>query len=77
MDVVLVEGFKHAAYRKLEIHRPELNKPLLHPNDPDIIALVTDQPETAENPGEIPILDLNNTDQIVQFIVRTIGIDND
>jgi molybdopterin-guanine dinucleotide biosynthesis protein B len=77
VDVVLVEGFKHAAYRKMEIHRSELNKPLLHPHDPDIIAFVTDQPATTENPREIPILDLNDTEQIVQFVVRTIGIDND
>ena len=28
LDLILVEGFKHAAVPKIELHRPILNKPL-------------------------------------------------
>ncbi len=33
VDLVLVEGFKRDAFPKLEIHRAENGKPLLHPDD--------------------------------------------
>lgn len=44
LDLVLVEGFKHARYPKIEVYRAALNQPPLYPQDPDIIALVTDDP---------------------------------
>jgi len=74
LDVIFVEGFKHAAFLKMEIHRPELNKPLLYPDDPDIIALVTNQPSTVANSGKIPLLDLNDPKQIIQFLVSILKI---
>jgi len=43
-DVVLIEGFKTAAIPKIEVHRPALGKPLLHPDDPWIQAIATDAP---------------------------------
>ena len=76
LDLVLVEGFKHSSYPKIEIHRSELDKPLLYIGDPNIIALVTDLPPTAVIQERIPILDLNNADQIVQFIMSLSGIKN-
>ena len=43
-DVILVEGFKHAALPKLEVFRHANNKPLLYPEDNHIIALASDKP---------------------------------
>ncbi len=43
-DLVLVEGFKADPVPKLEVHRPALGKPLLHPDDPHVVALATDEP---------------------------------
>ena len=64
-DLVLVEGYKHAAIPKLEVHRPGLGKPMLHPDDANIVAVATDAPiET-----RLPLLDLNRPDDIVGFIV--------
>ncbi|MGV6808354.1 MAG: molybdopterin-guanine dinucleotide biosynthesis protein B [bacterium] len=41
-DIILVEGFRHAAQlKKIELHRPELKKPLLFPQDEQIIAVAT------------------------------------
>ncbi len=67
LDLVLVEGFKHAHFPKIELHRAELSKPLLYTEDPSIIALATDQalPKTPA----IPQLDLNNPRQIADFIL--------
>jgi len=64
-DLLLVEGFKHEKYPKIELQRQALGKPALHPNDPNIIALATDY----EDPGsELPTLDINQPEMIAAFI---------
>ncbi|MGB0845169.1 MAG: bifunctional molybdopterin-guanine dinucleotide biosynthesis adaptor protein MobB/molybdopterin molybdotransferase MoeA [Thiolinea sp.] len=72
-DLILVEGFKHEAFPKLEVHRPVLNKPLLFPEDKHIIALICDTPpEVAETTRNILQLDLNAPEDIVQFIMARV-----
>src|SRR5579875_145956 len=44
VDLVIVEGFKRAALPKLEVHRPALGKPLLAPEDSNIVAIASDLP---------------------------------
>jgi molybdopterin-guanine dinucleotide biosynthesis protein B len=68
LDLILVEGFKHERFPKIELHRPSLGKPLLFPEDASIIAIATDA-EPAVAPA-IPRLDINNPEQIVRFIVE-------
>ena len=46
-DLVLVEGYKRLALPKLEIHRSEVGKPWLHPDDPTIVAIASDMPPPA------------------------------
>ncbi len=70
-DLVLVEGFKHEPYKKIELHRSALKKPLMFPDDPNIIAIASDQP-IIENSNMLPQLDLNDPQQIAQFIVDNI-----
>lgn len=65
-DLVLIEGYKHEAIPKIEVHRPSLGKPLLHPGDHNIIAIASDTPVAAP----IPRFDLNQPDSIVDFIIR-------
>lgn len=67
IDLVLVEGFKHVSFAKIELRREQLGKPLLYPDDPDIIALASDQPD---NSGSLPALDINDADAIAAFIHR-------
>lgn len=43
VDLVIVEGFKKGGHPKLEIHRVAVGKPLLHPSDPHIVALASDE----------------------------------
>ncbi len=42
--LVLVEGYKAHPLPKLEIWRPAVGKPLLHPRDPHVLAIATDAP---------------------------------
>src|SRR5262249_3555078 len=42
VDIVIVEGFKTEAHTKLEVYRSTVGKPLLYPNDPNIVAIASD-----------------------------------
>ena len=42
VDLVIIEGFKREPHRKIEVHRAANNKPLLFPDDSDIVGIVTD-----------------------------------
>ena len=42
VDLVLVEGFKRDAFPKIEVHRTANGKPLIHPDDPYIVAIAAD-----------------------------------
>jgi molybdopterin-guanine dinucleotide biosynthesis protein B len=68
LDVVLVEGFKKESFPKIELHRPSLGRPLLFPEDSNVIAIASDAPLAVET-GSRPLLDLNQPAQIADFIV--------
>jgi molybdopterin-guanine dinucleotide biosynthesis adapter protein len=42
VDLVVVEGFKSEPHRKIEVHRAANGKPLLFPDDPDIVGIAAD-----------------------------------
>jgi molybdopterin-guanine dinucleotide biosynthesis protein B len=64
-DLVIVEGFKHAVIPKLEVWRRATGEPLLHPNDPHIVAIATD----AKIETPLPRLDLNDDASIASFVL--------
>jgi len=66
LDLVLVEGFRHIAFPKIEIHRAVTGKPLLHPEDDSIIAIASD----TEINTTLPRLDLNRPQDIAEFITE-------
>jgi molybdopterin molybdotransferase len=66
VDAILVEGFKHQHFPKLELHRPSLNHSFLFPQDNSVIAIASDEPLTVP----LPLLDLNNPAQIADFIIN-------
>ena len=43
VDLVLVEGFKRHAHPKIEVYRRVVGKPLLHPEDPYVVAIASDE----------------------------------
>ena len=67
-DVVLVEGWKRAAIPKLEVWRPMLGKPALHPGDPNVVGVATDAP--ASIPAGMPVFGLNDVDGIATFVAE-------
>ena len=67
LDLILVEGFRHQAFPKIELHRPSLGRPLIFPDDPAVIAVASDV-EIGVPPG-MPRLDLNDVSAIGRFIV--------
>jgi molybdopterin-guanine dinucleotide biosynthesis protein B len=66
LDLILVEGFKLEKIPKIELTRPSLGNDLFFPNDDNVIAVATDGPLTVET--DLPMLDINNPEQIVEFI---------
>jgi len=70
LDLILVEGFRHERFPKIELHRPVLGKPLLFPEDDCIIAVAIDgEPEWNGSP-RIPVLNLNDAEQIAEFMMK-------
>jgi molybdopterin-guanine dinucleotide biosynthesis protein MobB len=65
-DLVLVEGFKHVPFPKIELHRKALGKSLLYRDDPNIIAVASDH---AGDVDGLPSLDINDTGAIATFIL--------
>lgn len=75
LDLILVEGFKAEPFPKIELHRPSLNKPLLYPDDPHIIAIASDC--SLETPPYLARLDINQPEVIAAFILdRFMGKNN-
>jgi molybdopterin-guanine dinucleotide biosynthesis adapter protein len=66
VDLVLVEGFKHASHPKLEIFRAILGKPPLHPDDPYVVAVASDVVFAA---ARVPVVALDDTDAIVDLVL--------
>jgi molybdopterin-guanine dinucleotide biosynthesis protein len=66
LDLVLVEGFKHDSIPKVELHRPSLGKPLIYPEDPNVIAVATDEPDQVRT--SLPVLNLQDVEAIQSFI---------
>ncbi|HET7298050.1 MAG TPA: molybdopterin-guanine dinucleotide biosynthesis protein B [Burkholderiales bacterium] len=69
-DLLFVEGFKFAPIPKLEVWRTETGEPLLHPNDPHIVAVASD----AKVETKVPLLDLNDVDAIASFILKKLEL---
>lgn len=66
IDLVLIEGFKRQKFPKLEIHRAENGKPLLHPDDDWIVAVASDSPLPQ---ASVPVIDLNDIDKIADLLL--------
>ena len=57
-DLVVVEGFKREPIPKIEIWRSEVGKPLLHPEDPAIVLMTSDDPCPEARVPILPLSDL-------------------
>jgi molybdopterin-guanine dinucleotide biosynthesis protein MobB len=76
LDLVLVEGFKQAPFPKIELHRPALGLPLIFPRDSNVVAIACDAPPR-QDPGALPLLDLNDPQRISAFVLQFCGFAHD
>lgn len=69
VDWVLVEGFKSSDLLKIEVWRADAGKPARYPDDDFVVAVATDQPGRLPQATLRPVLDLNNPDDVAQWLV--------
>jgi len=67
VDLVLVEGYKRDPFPKLEIHRAANGKPLIHPDDPHVIAIAADIPLPQ---AKVPVVDLDDIEAIADLLMQ-------
>jgi molybdopterin-guanine dinucleotide biosynthesis protein B len=64
-DLVIVEGFKHHAYPKLEIYRAVIGKPLIYPQDDCVVAIASDTPLPH---AQLPVLMLDDIEAMANVL---------
>src|SRR3984957_8590497 len=64
-DLILIEGFKTERHLKMEVFRQATGKTPLHPEDPRIVAIASDQ--SFPNAG-VPVVDLNHIAAVADLI---------
>jgi molybdopterin-guanine dinucleotide biosynthesis protein MobB len=70
VDIVLVEGYKAGLHPKLQVIRPTHNADLMMDTIPNIVAVASD----AAMNINLPLLDLNDTTAIANFIVSYLSL---
>jgi molybdopterin-guanine dinucleotide biosynthesis adapter protein len=71
VDLVLVEGYKRDAHPKIEVWREATGQSLIQPGDPLVRAVATD---AVLDGLPVPVLDLNDTGAVADFILRETGL---
>jgi molybdopterin-guanine dinucleotide biosynthesis protein B len=69
-DLVLVEGFKREKLPKLEVYRAVVGEALLHPQDPDILAVASDQRVATK----LPQFGLDDAPAIAGFVLKHLAL---
>ncbi len=70
-DLLLVEGFKREKLPKLEVYRASVGESLLHPQDPDVVAIASD----SKVETKLPQFDLDDAPSIASFVLKHVGLD--
>ena len=69
-DVVIVEGYKYANIPKVEVHRKSAGAPLLHPTDPMVIAVATDEPLATS----LPQFRIDDAEGVALLVIKHLGL---
>lgn len=67
VDLVIVEGFKRTTAAKIEVHRPSLGKSFIYPDDPTVVAVVSDV--QVPLPAGMPNLALDDVAAIADYVL--------
>lgn len=71
VDLVLVEGYKRDPHPKIEVYRQGATQGLIQPGDPLVRAVASD---LAGLDLTVPVLDLNDTRCVADFILQEVGL---
>jgi molybdopterin-guanine dinucleotide biosynthesis protein B len=66
VDLVIIEGYKRDPHPKLEIYRAGVGKPLIHPDDPHVVAIASDVPLPH---ATVPRVSLDDTEAIIDILL--------
>lgn len=69
-DLTLVEGYRWEALPKLEVYRPEVGKPALHPDDVHIVAVAANVPAPAGLTRALDWLDLAAPETVLRWLLE-------
>ena len=67
VDLVLIEGFKRDRIAKIEVSRAANGKPPLYPEDPHIVALISDD---ARAPASLPHAPIDDLSAVADLVLR-------
>ena len=67
IDLVMVEGFKHEPFAKIELHRSSMGKDFIFPDDESVIAVASDEDLDT---NKLPLLNINVPEEVAGFINR-------
>ena len=62
----MVEGYKRSRHPKLEVYRASVGKPLLHPEDPYIVAVATDRGMAGLT---VPVIPLDDAEAVAETLL--------
>ncbi|MDC3023903.1 molybdopterin-guanine dinucleotide biosynthesis protein B [Alphaproteobacteria bacterium] len=75
IDIILVEGWKFSEINKIEVYRKIVGKKLISDTEENFMAIATDTKELSLR-TKLPILNINDTQQIANFILKYLKINN-
>jgi molybdopterin-guanine dinucleotide biosynthesis protein MobB len=67
VDLVIIEGYKREPHPKLEVYRGAVGKPLMQPDDPQIVAIAADAPLPS---ARVPVLSLDDIEGIAELLLK-------
>ena len=67
VDLVIIEGYKRDPHPKLEVFRAVNGKPLIHPDDPHVVAIASDVPLPQ---ARVPRVSLDDTEAIIDILLE-------
>jgi molybdopterin-guanine dinucleotide biosynthesis adapter protein len=67
VDLVIIEGYKRDPHPKLEVFRAGVGKPLIHPDDPYVVAIASDAPLPQ---AQVPRVSLDDTEAIIDILLE-------
>ncbi|HLH90140.1 MAG TPA: molybdopterin-guanine dinucleotide biosynthesis protein B [Xanthobacteraceae bacterium] len=67
VDLVIIEGWKREPHPKLEVYRASVGKPLIHPDDPHVVAIASDVPLPQ---ATVPRISLDDAPAIIDILLE-------